>query len=349
LKIFRYCILLSMTSGMLSATDSASAFLNQGFGARSAALGNAYGAMVADPSALYWNPAGLARVKGQQSKRQTICRDDEYRKPAHSGEDEEFSRLLGEHNPPQSGGTRSSCVDVISPSESQLHVSSGLLAEGNLVYLGSAATSIGNGAIAAGFGGSRQQRQVESGNVADSMDIGYLGYGWGKETFRWGISLFGLREQTLSGDLHGFGTNLGIQYSPIFLPGEMVVFSGEIRNLGALEARPRAGYRDLRKLDTLMSYSLKIDLGYLWGFSGFSLLIGVTANLDDPNGRGAKLNSGFIYSFNRWLSAMAGLNDSNPSVGLNLNAANVLRLAVAARRDAQRKDFEYFAELQFIF
>jgi hypothetical protein len=40
-------------------------FLSLGAGARAEGLGGAYGAVVDDADAIYWNPAGLARVKGQ--------------------------------------------------------------------------------------------------------------------------------------------------------------------------------------------------------------------------------------------------------------------------------------------
>jgi hypothetical protein len=39
-------------------------FVDIGFGARPVALGNAYSAMASDEHAVYWNPAGLANVKG---------------------------------------------------------------------------------------------------------------------------------------------------------------------------------------------------------------------------------------------------------------------------------------------
>jgi hypothetical protein len=40
-------------------------FLSLGAGARAEGLGGAYGAVVDDADAIYWNPAGLARVQGQ--------------------------------------------------------------------------------------------------------------------------------------------------------------------------------------------------------------------------------------------------------------------------------------------
>ena len=37
-------------------------FLLLGAGARGAALGNSFAALAADPTALYWNPAGIAEM-----------------------------------------------------------------------------------------------------------------------------------------------------------------------------------------------------------------------------------------------------------------------------------------------
>jgi hypothetical protein len=357
LKIIKSAILFSMTVGLLAATEHSSDFLNQGFGARSAALGNAYGVAVEDPSALYWNPAGLAGIRSLKFRSRTVRKQKQSTGKKYVKEDEELNKLLGQYSntaPVQSEALESDYEVPERESQTQIHTSSGFLPSGNLKYLGSAGTSIGSGAIAAGFGGSRRIKvsdnaaSVMSSLSEPNVDIAYLGYGWGREHFRWGISLFGLREESVNGDIHGGGANLGIQYAIPFFP-ETVSFSGEIRNLGGVEARPKVGLHDLRKLDTLMSYAMKINLGFLTNTPGFSLLLGVTANLDDPNGKGAKLNSGFTYAFNRDFSVMVGLNDSNPSAGFGLNAGNFLRFALAARRDAQKRDFEYFAEMQVIF
>jgi len=41
-------------------------FLKIGVGARAAALGDAFTVLVDDSTSLYWNPAGLARIKERQ-------------------------------------------------------------------------------------------------------------------------------------------------------------------------------------------------------------------------------------------------------------------------------------------
>lgn len=46
--------------------DTGFAFLKLGVGARAMALGSAYVALADDPTAIYWNPAGLAAISGTQ-------------------------------------------------------------------------------------------------------------------------------------------------------------------------------------------------------------------------------------------------------------------------------------------
>ncbi len=51
---------VTFESNVSGVGTSAAAFLEIGVGARAAALGNAYTALANDPTALYWNPAGVA-------------------------------------------------------------------------------------------------------------------------------------------------------------------------------------------------------------------------------------------------------------------------------------------------
>jgi hypothetical protein len=57
--LFSFCTLFSQEAG-----KSGLAFLKVGVGSRGPALGEAYTALVNEPAAIYWNPAGLAAVKG---------------------------------------------------------------------------------------------------------------------------------------------------------------------------------------------------------------------------------------------------------------------------------------------
>lgn len=65
-----YCLALTLlllaTANARAASGFAGEFLALGAGARSAALGSAYVAIASDPTATYWNPAGLTRLATSQ-------------------------------------------------------------------------------------------------------------------------------------------------------------------------------------------------------------------------------------------------------------------------------------------
>jgi len=56
-----FLIILNISESLLLARGQSS-FLQMGIGAKSLALGGAYEATVDNPTAVYWNPAGLARI-----------------------------------------------------------------------------------------------------------------------------------------------------------------------------------------------------------------------------------------------------------------------------------------------
>lgn len=68
MKIFQVVVLLSVAAlpahaGSTKAGTAAGNFLRLGVDARAVAMGQAYGALSEDASAVYWNPAGLARLR----------------------------------------------------------------------------------------------------------------------------------------------------------------------------------------------------------------------------------------------------------------------------------------------
>ena len=62
--------LLISVSSMIFAIDktgtTAAKFLTIGIGSRPAGFGNAFVAIADDPTAMYWNPAGISRLKGHE-------------------------------------------------------------------------------------------------------------------------------------------------------------------------------------------------------------------------------------------------------------------------------------------
>ena len=73
-RIIRYRIaaftlllaVLAPQSALAAAGETGFAFLKLGVGARAMGMGSAYVALADDPTAVYWNPAGLASIKGAE-------------------------------------------------------------------------------------------------------------------------------------------------------------------------------------------------------------------------------------------------------------------------------------------
>ncbi|MBL8035071.1 MAG: hypothetical protein JNJ69_15300 [Leptospiraceae bacterium] len=337
-----------LTATTVSARTASAEFLENGFGAKSAGLGNAYGVVVSDPSALYWNPAGLAQIYTEKRITQTIETPKSTDKPA--GDDEEFNKLLEDQN--ASGSKESKTVEITERGfQAQVNTSAGYLSNGRLTYFGAVGMTALGGGIAAGVGGTRVQgiqtydaTGASTGSTAMNSYAGYIGYGWGSGPVRLGISGFGVREDLVGGAVNGGGVNVGAQV--VVLPPLLSV-AADIKNLAAIQSRTGSGFKEMGKLDTLFSFSMQIQAPP--PNSNFKLILGFTANLDKPEGDGVRLNMGVAYGFNKYMYAMLGLNGSKPALGLGVNIGKTFQMAVSANRDVLGREFQYFGELNFAF
>ncbi|AFM13876.1 hypothetical protein [Turneriella parva] len=348
MKYIKILTLALLSATVLEARTSSAEFLEQGFGAKSVGLGNAYGVVVSDPSAVYWNPAGLAQIYSEKRTTQTIEAPKTAEKPA--GDDEEFNKLLEDQN--TSGSKESKTVEITERGfQAQLNTSAGYLSNGRLMYFGAAGVSALGGGLAAGVGGTRIQSISTydaagnaTGSTANNSYAGYLGYGWGSGPVRLGLSGFAVREDLAGGAVNGAGVNVGAQV--VVLPPLLAV-AADIKNLGAIQSRTNSGFKEVGKLDTLFSFSMQIQAPP--PNSNFKLVLGFTANLDKPEGDGVRLNMGMAYGFNKYMYAMLGLNGSRPAIGLGANIGKTFQMAISANRDVLGREFQYFGELNFAF
>lgn len=349
MKIPRITVTLFLFSPI--SAETADDFLQTGFGARSAALGGAYSAAVSDPSALYWNPAGLGHIKSRISGAYGEAHHRKKVKKVQQYEEDEFNRLLQmQHESIVYDSDKGEPEPVLS-SEIQLHTSAALQQSGNLHYLGAVALSIGDGALAAGYGGNRRVTDAAWDNPATTApphtDVAYLGYGRGSPYFRWGISLFGLQQDAVMGRRNAVGGNLGIQYDGL-MPNA-VIFAVDLRNLGAVESYSGSGFREVKSLDPVVSYAMRINLGFLASRSDLFLYFGATTGLSYSKANGAKLNFGISYRLFSAFHGLLGLNDTAPSLGLGIYPEKYIRFTLSARREVTSKDMAYAGELVFIF
>ncbi|MCX7632340.1 MAG: hypothetical protein N2Z22_03295 [Turneriella sp.] len=338
---------LFFTTLPLAARTSSAVFLNEGFGAKSTGLGGAYGVVVSDPSALYWNPAGLAQIYSEKRITQTVEAPRTPTKPA--GDDEEFNKLLEDYN---TGSKEPRTVEISERKfQLQLNSSASYLSNGRLLYFGAVGMTLGHGGIGVGYGGT-QLRSITGydaqGTAATSHTYfghaAYLGYGWGTGPLRLGLSGFAVREELAGTAVNGAGINVGAQFT-VLPPLLSVAF--DVRNLAAIQNRSNASWRNLGKIDTLFSFSLQVQAPP--PNSNFKLLLGVTANLDAPQGDAARFNMGIAYGFSKYFYAMLGLNGSKPALGFGINIGKTFQLAVSANRDMLGREFQYFGELNFAF
>ena len=65
--IIIYLALLSLAYGIDKTGTTAAKFLSIGIGSKSAGLGNAFVAIADDPTAMYWNPAGISRLESHEA------------------------------------------------------------------------------------------------------------------------------------------------------------------------------------------------------------------------------------------------------------------------------------------
>lgn len=332
----------------VSARTSSAEFLTTGFGAKSVGLGNAYGVVVADPSAVYWNPAGLAQIYNEKKITQTVETPKNTEKPA--GDDEEFNKLLEDQNSTGSKETKTEEISVRG-TQVQLNSSASYLSNGRLMYFGAAGMTVGNGGIGVGYGGTRMSSiatydatGTATGSTSNMSHVAYVGYGWGAGPLRLGLSGFGVREELVGGAVNGGGINVGAQV--VVLPPLLSV-AADIKNLAAIQNRSGSGFKEVGKLDTLFSFSMQVQAPP--PNSNFKLILGFTANLDKPEGDGVKLNMGMAYGFNKYFYAMLGINGSKPALGFGVNVGKTFQMAVSANRDVLGREFQYFGELNFAF
>ena len=164
----------------LQARTSSGQFLSEGFGAKSVGLGNAYGVVVSDPSALYWNPAGLAQIYTEKKITQKVEAPKDIDK---SGGDDDFNKLLGEQN--TAGGAGTDKVEITEPVfQFQANSSAAMLSQGRLLYFAGVGFSALGGGLAAGAAGTRVSgiQNYNSLGTATGESIynsyaGFLGYG----------------------------------------------------------------------------------------------------------------------------------------------------------------------------
>lgn len=336
---------LSFT-GLLFANRPAE-FLKTGIGAKANGLGNAYSALVNDPGALYWNPAGLANIDGEAKQVKKIDPVKEAEKAFEN--DEEFQDFMDEETTMPSD-PEPAPIEYETAFEMQINTSYSMLSgDRQLGFVGAAFTALGGtmgfGAMGTQISGidGYDETGASTGELTYGAFAGYLGYAWERGASRLGVSAMGMQEQlgSSSDTINGGGINVGLQVVPI----PILAAGVNLQNLvGGVQKNVDSS--NYEKLDTILRFSLALSSPP--PTANLKLMLGFTANFDDPDERGLVPNIGIAYGINKFTYFMLGLDGGKPSMGMGLDLKHV-QVAYSVNRDNLDTEFQHFAEANFIF
>ncbi|MCS6985189.1 MAG: hypothetical protein NZM25_08730 [Leptospiraceae bacterium] len=328
--------------GVFLTTSQAAEFLKTNFGARSVALGNAYGVIVNDPSALHWNPAGLANITGEKT---TIRKLEDITREAESAfEEKEFSEFLEEKE--KSQGPQSVARTERGFELQWYNAAAFLPMNGYTGFSGIGLTALGGTLGAAAYGALSQRIQAydSAGNAVASRDFralaAYLGYARQSGALRWGFSLMGL-EEGMQRRRQGGGVHIGAQMIPIPILSAGIA----LQNLVGAVQKEASNNQKWEKLDTLLRFSFAITTPPPQ--ANMKIIFGFTSNLDRRQ-EAVRMNLGLAYSLSQYLYLMFGLDHGNPATGLGI-MVRPLHLAYAVNRDSVFGTLQHYVELNLTF
>jgi hypothetical protein len=339
-------ILLSFQS--VCAVSYPGSFILKGYGANGIGLGGTYTATVRDPSALYWNPAGLANISGEISELQAIQDGGEQ---STFSSDPDFDELLGdiENIENQDDNKEAVVVEVKRKQfEFQFYNSMSYYARQRLAAASAIAFTLPVGTLAFGAQGlvSPELEQYDSsgsslGSQRYMAYAGHSGYALQFGSLRIGTTLTGFQEDISGTKWHGALISAGIQVSPI----PILAMGVTVHNLAGVVQRS-AGVSSYRKPDTVLDVAFAISTPP--PSDNLRILVGFQGNLDQPESDPLKSKIGAAYAVNSYSYLIAGLNGGKPSAGLGFDWS-FLRWSYSLSRDELGTEYEHHTELNFIF
>jgi len=326
---------------LLAQTAGATELQNTTIGAEAYALGGAHGATVDNPSALLWNPAGLANIAGKTKDNGKKSIEEE---AENAFSDESFDNLF--NNIPNSGNekkdTESSRVFAM-----QIFSSYSLLTLDRHAYFGGIGFTFLKGTLGIAYLGtsvngidSYNSSGVSTGAINYGVNSAIIGYGWGDKTLKMGVSLSALQENLGGASRFGGGLNVGVQLNPI----PIFLLGANIRNLAGVIQSSNGSSTAIEKLPTV----LQVSMGVSSPPPGSSILflIGVESNLDNPDE--TYFNIGLNMKLTRSLFLMGGINKKTFSLGAQVKLS-IVQLTYSVNKDILKTGFQHHVDLNLSF
>jgi tetratricopeptide (TPR) repeat protein len=276
-KVILIAVFLAVPAALRAAgPGTASAqFLKIGVGARAEAMGEAYGAVSDDPYALYWNPAGLGRVKNRQLNLSYTVWLEEISN----------SYLAYAHPLPKYGATLGVSINSVSVPQITKYDNTGTAAGGTYTASDTAFSAGFSKIVAkqlwAGLGLKSVSSKIDDATAsAFAADAGLL-YARGKYSFCAVAQNIGTKMKFVNGDDPlPLNYKIGTAYS---IPGKGLLLSMDVNipsdntarvNAGVeydtkfsdeLELAARAGARtNVQGLDPISAFSAGFGLKWRW-------------------------------------------------------------------------------------
>ncbi len=338
--IFFFSFVLS--SG-LSARQVA-AILRAPITAKANALGAAYSGSVKDPSALLWNPAGLAHISGQnklmRKKDKVKKAEDAFERFARGGKNDDDSEYSKDENEDNLANEyqRTFEFQVLSTlTQLSLDRRIGFVGVGFPIFAG----SLGLGILASQVTNIDGYDQVGAsiGELEYNLYSIYAGYALEVGHARMGITLNGIFENLAGKSIVGGSVDIGIQFfASIFELG------ASLQSLGGFIQKSISEPNSLERLDII----LRVSVGAVIPRTGIRLYLGLTSNLDNYETSPPLLNVGFSYDLFRYVSISLGLNGGRPSVGLELKFPYI-GFSYALNQDKLSYDIQHFIDVHLKF
>jgi hypothetical protein len=346
IKIYRRIVFLFMVFFVISTRVNGFELIKTTIGAEAAGLGGAMAATVNDPSAIYWNPAGLANINGQEkSKKKPNISDEAEQKFA----DDSFEKLFENSEESKDIPPPPEPSNQPAPFELQLYTSYGYLTFDRHLMMVSTAFKMFNGTFGVGLLGTfadniqgYDSTGVSTGDLTYGAYAANIAYAWQMNIVKVGISLAGYLENIHTEDYYGGGLNFGIQMTPI----PILHIGAAVQSLPGFMQQSATDSSDYRKLDTIAKLTLGITTPP--PDASLMLLLGLEANLSQPDNPDIYANIGIQVRFAKYFTVMAGLRDNNFALGLGFNLPFV-KIAYAINQDRLQTGFQHFIDLNFTF
>jgi len=347
----KYKNLLPLAFLSLFTLSPVSAFelLKTTVGAEAAALGGATAATVKDPTAIFWNPAGLANINGkdkQKSKTNLAAEADQ------KFSNDSFDKLFENTTKSGEDGSEEEPAPVVRsapPFEIQLHTTYGYLSMNRHLFMASSAMTLLKGTIGLGLLGTYvplidgyDMNGISTGSISYGAYAAYLGYAWESGIVKMGASLSGYQETLATQSIYGGGLNMGVQMTPI----PILHIGAALQNLPGVMQYSTSDPSKFRKLETIMKLTLGITTPP--PDASFMLLLGLEANLDQIVKPEVYANIGLQMKFAKYFSLMAGLRNNNFALGLGFNLP-FIKVAYAINQDPLHTGFQHFVDISLSF